>query len=203
MKRRASRRLSSGGCPSNLPACRAASRPSQVACSASRSSSSWRSSSPGSAVGPRCRTHRLPRRSPPSGPWCPPNRPIRPIRRRRSHLRRRHPNPRRHRARSPRRPRARPPSPRQTRRRGPRSGRRPSRRQSPRPSRRAKPTHDPTPEGTPRIATKSGSFGQTLTVHEIAVRVDKTSPREGSIRCVTDDPDRQGWTDVVSYEFSR
>lgn len=65
-----------------------------------------------------------------------------------------------------------------------------------------KPTHDPTPEGTPRISTKSGSFGQTLTVRDIAVRVDRTSPRDGSIRCVTDDPDAQGWTEVVSYELS-
>ena len=72
----------------------------------------------------------------------------------------------------------------------------------PTPKPTAKPTHDPTPEGTPRISTKSGSFGQTLTVRDIAVRVAKTSPKEGSIRCVTDDPDRQGWTDVVSYELS-
>jgi hypothetical protein len=71
----------------------------------------------------------------------------------------------------------------------------------PTPKPTAKPTHDPTPEGTPRITTTSGSFGQTLTVQDIAVRVDRTSPRDGSIRCVTDDPDRQGWTEVISYEL--
>jgi hypothetical protein len=65
-----------------------------------------------------------------------------------------------------------------------------------------RPTHDPAPEGTPKITTKSGSFGQTLTVQGIDVRVAKTTAYEDAIRCVTDDPDRQGWTEVVSYELS-
>ncbi len=65
-----------------------------------------------------------------------------------------------------------------------------------------KPTHDPTPEGTPKITTKSGSFGQTLAVQGIEVRVAKTAAHEGALNCVTDDPDRQGWTEVVSYELT-
>ena len=65
-----------------------------------------------------------------------------------------------------------------------------------------KPTHDPTPEGTPRITTRSGSFGQTLTVQGVTARVARTSAREGALACVTDDPDRQGWTEVVSYELT-
>ena len=65
-----------------------------------------------------------------------------------------------------------------------------------------KPTHDPTPEGTPRITTDSGSFGSTLTVRGITVRVAKTAPQDGALNCVTDDPDRQGWTELVSYELT-
>jgi hypothetical protein len=71
----------------------------------------------------------------------------------------------------------------------------------PTPRRTPRPTHDPTPEGTPRITTASGSFGETLTVQGIKVRVAKTDPRTGAITCTTDDPDRQGWTEVVSYEL--
>ena len=77
---------------------------------------------------------------------------------------------------------------------------RPTAKPTPKPT--PKPTHDPTPEGTPKITTKSGSFGQTLTVQGIEVRVAKTAARDGSLNCVTDDPDRQGWTEVVSYELT-
>ena len=65
-----------------------------------------------------------------------------------------------------------------------------------------KPTHDPTPEGTPKITTRSGSFGQTLTVQGIAVRVARAAPQTGAMNCVTDDPERQGWTELVSYELT-
>jgi len=65
-----------------------------------------------------------------------------------------------------------------------------------------RPTHDPTPEGTPRITTKAGSFGQTLTVQGVSARVAKASPQDGALACVTDDPDRQGWTELVSYELT-
>ncbi len=71
---------------------------------------------------------------------------------------------------------------------------------TPRPT--VKPTHDPTPEGTPRITSRSGSFGQTLTVQGIAVRVARAAPQTGAINCVTDDPDAQGWTEIVSYELT-
>jgi hypothetical protein len=64
-----------------------------------------------------------------------------------------------------------------------------------------KPTHDPAPEGTPRLTTASGSFGQTLTVRGVTARAAKTEPRTGALPCVTDDPDRQGWTELVSYEL--
>jgi hypothetical protein len=77
---------------------------------------------------------------------------------------------------------------------------RPTAKPTPKPT--PKPTHDPTPEGTPRITTKSGSFGQALTVQGIEVRVAKTAAHEGALNCVTDDPDRQGWTEVVSYELT-
>jgi hypothetical protein len=65
-----------------------------------------------------------------------------------------------------------------------------------------KPTHDPTPEGTPKITTKSGSFGQTLTVQGITTRVAKTATKQGALNCVTDDPERQGWTELVSYDLT-
>ncbi len=72
----------------------------------------------------------------------------------------------------------------------------------PTPKPTAKPTHDPTPEGTARITTKSGSFGQTLIVQGVTARVAKTATQTGALNCVTDDPDRQGWTEVVSYELT-
>jgi outer membrane biosynthesis protein TonB len=72
-------------------------------------------------------------------------------------------------------------------------------RTTPRPTPR--PTHDPTPEGTPRTTTRSGSFGQTLTVQGVTARVARTAARDGALSCVTDDPDRQGWTELVSYEL--
>ena len=65
-----------------------------------------------------------------------------------------------------------------------------------------KPTRDPKPEGTPKITKRSGSFGQTLSVQGIEVRVARTAPHEGAISCTSDDPERQGWTEVVSYELS-
>lgn len=75
----------------------------------------------------------------------------------------------------------------------------PTARTTPRPTPR--PTHDPTPEGTPRITSRSGSFGQTLTVQGVTARVARTAARDGALSCVTDDPDRQGWTELVSYEL--
>jgi hypothetical protein len=76
---------------------------------------------------------------------------------------------------------------------------------TPRPTNRPAPTKaptpDPRPEGTPRIATASGSFGETLTVAGIKVRLAPTEPQESALRCVTDDPERQGWTELVSYEL--
>jgi hypothetical protein len=65
-----------------------------------------------------------------------------------------------------------------------------------------KPVADPAPEGTPRITKASGSFGQTLTVQGIKVRVDTRAPQDGALNCVTDDPDMQGWTELVSYELT-
>jgi outer membrane biosynthesis protein TonB len=76
---------------------------------------------------------------------------------------------------------------------------RPTPRPTPKPT--PKPTHDPTPEGTPRLTTASGSFGQTLTVQGVTARVAQTGPQTGAMSCVTDDPDRQGWTELVSYEL--
>ena len=64
-----------------------------------------------------------------------------------------------------------------------------------------RPTHDPAPEGTPRVTTASGSFGQTLTVLGVTARVARTAAQAGALSCVTDDPERQGWTEVVSYEL--
>lgn len=71
----------------------------------------------------------------------------------------------------------------------------------PTPTPTPKPTRDPTPEGTPRITTRSGSFGQTLTVQGVAARIAKTTARDGALSCVTDDLDRQGWTEIVSYQL--
>lgn len=76
---------------------------------------------------------------------------------------------------------------------------RPTPKSTPRPT--TKPTPDPRPEGTPRITAASGAFGQTLTVQGIKVRVDRAAARDGTISCTTDDPDRQGWTELVSYEL--
>lgn len=75
-------------------------------------------------------------------------------------------------------------------------------RAKPTPKPTAKPTYDPTPEGTPRITTKSGSLGQTLTVQGVSARVAQTAPKEGALKCVADDPDRQGWTELVSYDLT-
>ena len=82
----------------------------------------------------------------------------------------------------------------------PRTTPRPTPRPTPKPT--PKPTHDPAPEPTPQITTRSGSFGQTLTVQGIATRVARTAARDGALACVTDDPDRQGWTELVSYELT-
>ncbi|HUQ77304.1 MAG TPA: hypothetical protein VM427_00340 [Patescibacteria group bacterium] len=67
----------------------------------------------------------------------------------------------------------------------------------------AQPTHDPAPEPTPRLGTASGSFGQTLTVDGVTVRMDRRQPsQDPTIRCgLTDDPEMQGFTDVVSYDL--
>ena len=72
---------------------------------------------------------------------------------------------------------------------------------TPRPTPR--PTHDPAPEPTPRLGTASGSFGQTLTVDGVKVRMDRRDPsQDPTIRCgLTDDPEMQGFTDVVSYDL--
>ena len=34
------------------------------------------------------------------------------------------------------------------------------------------------------------------------MRVARTAPHEGALNCTSDDPERQGWTEVVSYEIS-
>ncbi len=77
----------------------------------------------------------------------------------------------------------------------------PTPRPTPKPT--PKPTHDPAPEPTPWIGTDSGSFGQTLTVDAVQVRLDRRGPsQDPQIRCGTsDDPERQGFTDVVSYDL--
>ena len=66
-----------------------------------------------------------------------------------------------------------------------------------------KPTHDPAPEPTPRIGTVSGSFGQTLTVDGIQVRMSlRDASQNPSITCGTsDDPEMQGYTQIVSYDL--
>lgn len=73
---------------------------------------------------------------------------------------------------------------------------------TPTPQPTPKPEPDPEPEGTPIITTASGSFGQTLDVQGIRVLVDTTAPKEGALACVSDDPDRQGWTDLTSYTLT-
>lgn len=73
----------------------------------------------------------------------------------------------------------------------------------PTPKPTAKPTHDPAPEPTPRLGIASGSFGQTLTVDGVKVRMDRRAPsQDPTIRCgLTDDPEMQGFTEVVSYDL--
>jgi hypothetical protein len=41
-----------------------------------------------------------------------------------------------------------------------------------------------------------------LSVQGIEVRVARTAPHEGALNCTSDDPERQGWTEVVSFEIS-
>jgi hypothetical protein len=63
----------------------------------------------------------------------------------------------------------------------------------------SKPVVDPRPEGTPRTDKASGSFGQTLTVAGIDVVVSPTTRSDTAPGCTSDDPERQGWTEPVSY----
>lgn len=77
----------------------------------------------------------------------------------------------------------------------------PTPRPTPRPT--SNPTHDPAPEPTPRLGTASGSFGQTLSVDGVKVRMSLRDPSQNPpINCGTsDDPAMQGYTDIVSYDL--
>jgi hypothetical protein len=71
----------------------------------------------------------------------------------------------------------------------------------------AKPTAKPVvgsePEGTPKITTAKGSFGQTLTVQGITVTMTRREPAPGLATCGTsDDPQKQGYTEAVAYELT-
>lgn len=70
----------------------------------------------------------------------------------------------------------------------------PSPTQKPAPKPTSAPTHDPAPEPTPRIWVVSGSFGQTLSVDGVQVRLDRREPSQDPlIQC--------GSREVVSYEL--
>jgi hypothetical protein len=66
-----------------------------------------------------------------------------------------------------------------------------------------KPTPDPEPEQRPEVRTATGSFGQTLTLDGVKVRMDRRDPsQDPGIRCGTsDDPETQGYDDIVSYDL--
>lgn len=74
-----------------------------------------------------------------------------------------------------------------------------------RPARTTHPTATPTPRPTPviHLFKASGSFGETLVVKGIAVRVVPTEPDPSLLRlCVTDDPEMQGWTELRAYRLT-
>jgi len=82
----------------------------------------------------------------------------------------------------------------------------PTARPTPAPTKRPatpKPVVDPAPEPTPRIGRVSGSFGQTLTVDGISVRLSPRPPSDDPlVRCgLTDDPEMQGFTEIVSFDL--
>lgn len=62
---------------------------------------------------------------------------------------------------------------------------------------------DPAPEGTPMVTTARGSFGATLTVQGVRATAIAVEPDPGLLNlCATDDPERQGWTELVAYRIT-
>lgn len=79
----------------------------------------------------------------------------------------------------------------------------PARTSPPASTRTPPPVPDPGPEGTPVVTTARGVFGETLAVQGIRVMATTVEPDPGLITlCATDDPERQGWTELVAFRMT-
>jgi hypothetical protein len=66
-----------------------------------------------------------------------------------------------------------------------------------------KPVADPLPEGTPIISTARGSFGQTLVVDGVALRIVRVAPDPSLMNlCWSDDPERPARSTLASFELT-
>lgn len=74
---------------------------------------------------------------------------------------------------------------------------------TPVPTRTPPPLPDPAPEGTPIITTARGAFGDARTIEGVRVTAIAIEPDPGLANlCATDDPERQGWTELVAYRIT-
>lgn len=65
-----------------------------------------------------------------------------------------------------------------------------------------KPTHDPAPEPTPAVFKDSGRFGETLSAGGVSAYLEQREPNpDPLIKCVSGDPDRQGYTEKASFNL--
>lgn len=76
----------------------------------------------------------------------------------------------------------------------------PTPRPTPKPT--PKPVADPNPEPPYRTYTARGAYGATIGLQGMTVRLVPVDPGIFPLRCTTDDPERQGWSQSVSFELT-
>lgn len=65
-----------------------------------------------------------------------------------------------------------------------------------------KPTHDPAPEPTPVVFRDSGAYGQTLSAGGVTAYLQQRAQNpDPTMRCVSGDPDWQGYTEKTSFDL--